>query len=572
MTQSKTKICQNCKTKFTIEPEDFEFYKKIDVPEPTFCPECRFKRRAAFRNESKLYKRMCDFSGKEIFSMFSPKAQVKIYDHEIWWSDKWDAVEYCRDYDFNKSFFEQFKKLIQEVPLSNLSVYKNIDSDYSNNSGSLKKCYLLFNSSDSENCAYGISIQDSNDSYDNFYLDKSELCYEGFTLTSCYKTSFSSHCENCQEVYFSTNCVSCSNCFGCANLRHKKYHIFNKPYSEEEYFNKIKEFDIGSYKNILSFIKKSKEFHLESPVKFMHGRKNVNVVGEYIDNSKNVFNCYSIKNGEDLKFCQFLKFRPGAKDCYDYSSWGNNAMLVYESITSGRGINTVKFCMYCFPDCRDLEYCLSCHSSSNLFACVGLRHKQYCILNKQYTKESFGKLRTKIKEHMNKMPYVDKKGRIYKYGEFFPIELSPFAYNETIANEYFPLTKQQALKQGYTWYDKPKPEYKPTIKASNLPDNIKDVDNSILKEIIECFSNNCAGSGVFRIIPQEYKFYKKMNLPLPRLCPDCRHRERIKQRNPLKLYTRQCMNKGCSNEFQTTYAPDRKEIVYCEACYNKEIA
>jgi len=24
-------------------PEDFEFYKKIDVPEPTFCPECGAK-------------------------------------------------------------------------------------------------------------------------------------------------------------------------------------------------------------------------------------------------------------------------------------------------------------------------------------------------------------------------------------------------------------------------------------------------------------------------------------------------------------------------------------------------
>ena len=114
----------------------------------------------------------------------------------------------------------------------------------------------------------------------------------------------------------------------------------------------------------------------------------------------------------------------------------------------------------------------------------------------------------------------------------------------------------------------------PTIKASDLPDNIKDVDDSILKEVIECnnANNNCAGSKVLRIIPQELKFYKKMNLPLPRLCPDCRHRERIKQRNPLKLWKRKCMNKGCDNTFETTYSPDRKEIIYCEECYNKEVS
>jgi hypothetical protein len=192
------------------------------------------------------------------------------------------------------------------------------------------------------------------------------------------------------------------------------------------------------------------------------------------------------------------------------------------------------------------------------------------------------------------MPYVDKQGRTYRYGEFFPVELSPFAYNETIAQEYFPLTKEQALKQGYRWYDRPKPEYQPTLKAKDLKDHIKDIDESVLKEIIECQNepnNQCQSSGVFRLIPQEYEFYKKMNLPIPRLCPDCRHQERIKQRNPMKLHQRQCMcqgeksskgiyantnqhkhqNQPCPNTFMTSYSPDRKEIVYCEECYQKEV-
>jgi len=175
---------------------------------------------------------------------------------------------------------------------------------------------------------------------------------------------------------------------------------------------------------------------------------------------------------------------------------------------------------------------------------------------------------------MNDMPYEDKKGRIYKYGEFFPIEFSVFGYDKTIANEYYPLNKAQILKQGYNWYDKPKKEYKHTIKAKDLPDNIKDVNNTILKEVIECknINNNCAGSNVFRLIPQELKFYQKQNLPLPRLCPNCRYQERIKQRNPLKLWKRQCMKQGCNTTFQTTYSPDRKEIVYCEKCYNKEVS
>jgi len=578
MPQSKTKTCQNCKNKFVIEPEDFEFYKKIDVPEPTWCPDCRAQRRFVFRNEGDLYKRKCDFSKKEIFSAFSSKAKVKVYEGEIWWSDKWDPMDYGRDYDFKRPFFEQFRELRKEVPFISRSVTKLINSDYCMNVGNLRNCYLVFNSSRSENCAYSHGLQDSKDSYDNSYLDKSELCYDGFMLNNCYKTFFSSHCDDCQEVIFSHNCVGCSNCFGCTNLRHKKYHIFNKPYTKEEYFKKLKEFNLGSFKNKEQLNKKAKDFWLKYPVKFMHGRKNVNVTGEYIGNSKDVKDSYMVKYGENFRYCQFITFKPDSKDCYDYTVLGWGARLMYECVVTGRGCNRIRFCSDCWPDCRDFEYCSSCHSSSNLFACVGLRHKQYCILNKQYTKEEYNKLVPQIKKHMDDMPYIDKQGRTYKYGEFFPVELSPFAYNETIANEYFPLTKEQAIKQGYTWYDKPKPEYQATIKAFNLPDHIKDIDNKILKEVIECSSSNCAGSTVYRIIPNELKFYQKQNIPLPRLCPDCRHRERIKQRNPMKLWKRQCMNPSvdgsrsrCKTIFQTTYAPDRKEIVYCEKCYNKEV-
>jgi len=46
----------------------------------------------------------------------------------------------------------------------------------------------------------------------------------------------------------------------------------------------------------------------------------------------------------------------------------------------------------------------------------------------------------------------------------------------------------------------------------------------------------------------------------------------LKFRNPLRLWTRQCMREGCPNTFETSYAPDRPEIVYCEQCYLKEVA
>ncbi|MDA2922831.1 hypothetical protein MYX07_06235, partial [Patescibacteria group bacterium AH-259-L07] len=120
---------------------------------------------------------------------------------------------------------------------------------------------------------------------------------------------------------------------------------------------------------------------------------------------------------------------------------------------------------------------------------------------------------------------------VYKYGEFFPAELSPFAYNETIAQEYFPLTKGQAIKQGYTWRDPEKRDYEITIKSQDLPDHIKGVTDDILDQVISCQHQgkcNEKCTTAFKIIPDELQFYKKMNLPLPRLCPNCRHYQRLK--------------------------------------------
>jgi len=571
MAKMKTKICQNCKSRFVIEPEDFEFYKKVDVPEPTFCPECRIQRRCAFVNQRNLYKRKDSFSNKEIFSQFSPEAPVKVYELDFWNSDKWDPMNYGKDYSFNRSFLEQFGELLKETPLPSRTLINSVNSDYCMAGGNLKNCYLLFNCAFTENSAYSIGLIQVKDSYDSYRLEKCELCYEGFELVDCYKAFFSSYCTNCQEIYFCSNCVDCQHCFGCVNLRHKKYHIFNQPYSEKEYFEKIKEFKLGSYQTILSSKEKVRKHHLKYPVRFIHGRRNNNVTGDDIYNSKNVFDSFSINSGENLRYCLELPGKFPSQDSYDFSFAGINSILVYDSAALSRGINRLSFCAYCYPDCRNMEYCFECHSCSDLFGCVSLRHKQYCILNKQYTKEEYEELIPKIKKHMDEMPYKDKKGRVYKYGEFFPAEMSPFAYNETMAQEYFPLTKEQALEQGYRWYNKPKPEYKATIKAGDLPDNIKDADNLMLKEVIECSNPKCQGSSVFRLIPPELKFYKKYNIPLPRLCPDCRHNERIKQRSPLKLWERQCMKKGCQTTFQTTYAPERKEIIYCEKCYNKEV-
>ncbi|MFA5750680.1 MAG: hypothetical protein WC898_00090 [Candidatus Paceibacterota bacterium] len=364
----------------------------------------------------------------------------------------------------------------------------------------------------------------------------------------------------------------------CSNLRNKKYCIRNKKYEREEYIEEIIKLNLSSSDSIDDCKKEFEEMKANVSIhKFTHIVKSIDSDGDYISNSKNVHNCFLVQ-GENLKNC--WRTSGGIKDCFDVSGSIRNE-LIYESSVAADNSYMSKFYTHS-KYLNNCHYLYLCSNSSNLFGCIGLKNKQYCILNKQYTKEEYEELVPKIIKHMNDMPYIDSKGRIYKYGEFFPPELSPFCYNETIAQEYFPLTKEEAIKQGYRWKEKEPRNYQIDINNGDIPDDINDVDESIIGKVIECKNKGNEQTGcteAFKIIPDEYQFYKRMNLPIPRFCPNCRHYNRLKQRNPMKLWHRQCMceneshgHKGrCKKEFETSYAPDRPEIVYCEGCYNKEV-
>jgi hypothetical protein len=214
------------------------------------------------------------------------------------------------------------------------------------------------------------------------------------------------------------------------------------------------------------------------------------------------------------------------------------------------------FCNECWESNSDLIYCDSCIGCKNCFGCVGLQHQSYCILNTQYTKEEYEKFVPQIIAAMRNDGI---------WGEFFPIEKSPFAYNETVAQDYFPLTKGVALEQGLSWQEHDEKADQYMGPDYEIPDDIHNVSDDITKQILRC---EVLGKP-FKIIPQELKFYKKMGIPIPRKSPDQRHLERLALRSPRKLWSRQCIK--CKIAIQTSYAPDRPEQIYCEKCYQKTI-
>jgi len=572
--KSENKLCHNCKKGFVIEPEDFVFYEKIKVPPPTFCPECRTIRRLCWRNETCLFKRKCNVLGHRemLISFLHPEEKLVVYDSKFWWGDGWDPLSYGKKYDFSKTFFEQWRNLRDSIPLQCLSNLHATNSDYCNVAEANKNSYMCSASFTTEGAFYSNRITQIKDSLDLYVVHRSELCYEDVICSDSYRLLYSLNCKSCVDSYFLYDCIGCTNCFGCTNLRNKSYCMWNQQLSREEYNKQLAEYNLKNYETISKLKNKFQEVCSKAIHRFAVQTKTENSTGDNLENTKNCKICFDATGRiEDVKHSHWMALN--VKDVYDSGPGIGPAELVYEAFDTGVGGFRNLFTSVVYSS-SDVEYSFNCHGCSNLFGCIGLRNKKYCILNREYTKEEYEKLVPKIKEQMNILPYKDKRGIAYRYGEFFPAELSTFCYNETQAQDYFPLSKERAVEMGFRWRDRKANEYKPTLESKNIPSNLDDVRDSITEEVIECenkdkSSNYCRKA--YKITTDELNLYRKIGIPLPRSCFFCRHENRLRMRNPMKLWHRKCMKEGCNNEFETSYSPDRPEIVYCETCYQKEV-
>ena len=563
----ESKQCQNCKKNFTIESDDFAFYEKIQVPAPTFCPDCRQLRRYAWRNERTLYRRNCDLCGKSTVTIYSPNKSYKVYCQPCFWSDGWDSKKYGRDFDFNRTFFDQWHELHLEVPRLSLLSRNSINSEYANHCSGNKNCYLVFATFDSENVLYSTRVLPGKDCCDCLSLvgkGTCELCYECVNCEQCYQCQYGYLLRNCQNCLFCLDCRNCSDCVLSWNLRNKKYCIENVQYSKEEYFEKIKEMSVDMHSKRVAMLDmfrngiKDKAIYRSAIIE-----KAVNSSGNFLSYTKNAAKCFMLENSENAKYV--IDGSIVANDCMDCYNFGAKSELTYEC-HAVVGCYANFFCHFCYEN-NHISYCDDCHGGENLFGCVGVKKGSYQILNKQYSKEEYESLVPKI------IAYMKKTG---EYGEFFPWQFSPFGYNETQGFTHRPMSKEEALAAGFKWEDQmPGTFGKTTLRPEDLPETISGVSEGITKEVLECV--DCKKN--YNVVPLELDIYKKMNIPIPRRCPDCRYRSRIFTRPPRQLWSRQCMcdkaghdhSGHCPNQFETSYAPERKEIVYCEQCYNSEV-
>jgi len=481
-----------------------------------------------------------------------PKATVfPVYDSVAWWSDRWDPLSFGRSFDFARPFFAQFAELQKVVPRLGMLMTNDEGSAYCSFCTHTKRCYLCSSCVVNEESMYCYQANDSRDCVDCNNITKSELCYECLHCFSLYSSAYCKDCENGSNLFACYDCRGCHDCIGCKNLVSKQYCILNEQRTKEEVLEMRKE--LQSFQHMQSLLDRFTQLALTLPSRASHLTNCENCSGDHLRDSRNSVHCFDAVNLED---CAYLCPIPqGAKDVRD-AHYSPSTELLYE-VMSGTRSNRVRFALHTW-DSEDCLYTDECFSCRNLFGCIGLHHMQYCILNKQYSKDEYEARIPRILEHMRKS---------LEWGEFFPISSSVFGYNESIAADEFSLQKEEAQQRGWKWTtivdDVPKVQR--TIAAMSLPESITEIPDDILQWAVE----SAVSRRPFRIIKPELDFYRRMLLPIPRLHPEERYHRRVSLRNPRKLWSRKCQK--CGKGIETTYSLDRPEKVYCEECYLKSV-
>ncbi len=563
--ESETKNCQNCKTDFVIESDDFLFYEKIGVPPPTFCSRCRRIRRLSWRNDFYLYSRSCSICEKNFISIYSPDSDFKILCPKCFHSDKWDPYDYGIDYDPTKSFMEQCVNLYKRTPLLGIindDDIASINCLYTNDVGFSKNCSMVFIAWRVENVYNSVSLGAGKDLADCLgVFEESQYSYDGVMINKV---------SNCKSVYWCTSCIDCTLCYDCrgcsscfmsSGLRNKKYYFKNEKYTKEEYHKILESYKLDSRSGYKKAKDEYQNFIKEKPRKFAELTNSVNCTGSDIIRGKNTKKSIIAPFSEDSKYVHNGVSFKTSYDC----EVGGETELAYECITpdqSFKSLTTIE----CWKN-NIISYSIDCHSSTELFGCIGIKKGKYSILNKRYSKEDYIELSSRIISDMK------KRG---EYGEFFPSNLSPFGINETRALSSLEINKEEAIALGYNWQDKiQKTEGKKTIEQDSIPDFISDVSDSITDEILECVT--CSRN--YRIIPDELTLYRKISIPIPTECFFCRHASREKMRGQYELINRQCdcdkenhdHAERCTIEFETPFTNKEERPIYCEKCYLSEL-
>lgn len=291
-----------------------------------------------------------------------------------------------------ETFLQEIQKLILSQPKLTTHSLNSENSEYGDQLYYCRNMYNCFDTLNSNDCAFVFDSRFMVNCIDCDYGAESELCYDSVDAFKCFNSAYLQDCVSTQDSYYSYACVNCSNVFGCSNLRGKQYCIFNRQLTKEQYDQLLPKYLAVPSHKVLQALEELKKNY---PLTQTHSLNTENSpYGDFVYNCKNCYMCFDTNNSENSGY---IYDSGGHKKVYD-STFSGESEISYEIIDSTHLFN----CSYAIwsGHSQDSTYIVTCGNVRNCLGCVNLYQKEYCILNRQFTKEEYEKISKPILEEL----------------------------------------------------------------------------------------------------------------------------------------------------------------------------
>jgi len=542
-------ICRNiwCRQAFTVNARERELLEIFGIEQdPRECPQCRHWRRAMFKGRVAFHRRKSSKSGVEFISCYPAEAPFPVYTLQEWWADDWDPTQFGASIDLEDAFFPQFKKLYLNVPKAGSLNNKTENCEYS------------VYATDSKNAYYSDVVAHSQDIYycENITGHCEMLCdclrcsecgglYECVECQACRDSSFLLSCSTSWECHYCFDCIGCHHCLFSYNRRNASYLFENRQLTPVEYEDVRARVVDGSAPTQEECRGKWKALLKKASWPALRMVLCEACTGNALAHCCGCRDCYNCVNSEDCHHSVELGASELTRSNLDVTM-GGTSELVYNTILHGASNYFVRMCLRCRGS-TNLTYCIDCFSCQDCFGCTGLRRKRYCILNREYSPQEYYSTQSALIEQMKEAG---------EWGEFFPADISLYGYNLSMAMNYFPLSREEALARGSQWDDGP--------QTQNVSDGEASSEAPAGEDEALCCERSARR---FRITSKELAFYRRRQLPLPRLHPDLRMNERRALLLPWRVWRRECSS--CGLEIDAAFDREDKRRVLCSTCYDR---
>ncbi len=504
--------CRITGKEFEITPMHLEALRSIGeghphigeaLPAPTIHPFEQLRRFYALGSLSTLYSCKSNISGEPTITRIPGHRGYKVCTPEEYQSDAVNNLQHGRSYDFSKPFFDQLNELIKDCILPPINNVGNENSSYTNAMMYSQNMYMSFVCVSSSDSLYSYWIQESRECVDCLSCKDCELC---ISSTDCFNSYRLRHCQFCKSSSDLFGCLDMHNsthCYGCTNMENASYCIFNKQYTQEEYMKILERKSLHTFIGQEAALKECSTFIATQGTRPSTIEQCEDSTGTYLYNSKMLEECYQINTSENCGY--LMSTGVNSNNCWLGFSVNSSQSYLSGVVNSHGTVYTYSS----FGGQNNLYSYMLSQGTSNCFGCVSLKKNEYCILNKQYSKEEYEELVPRIINHMKSTG---------EWGELLPPEYSPYPFKESAGNDiwfegYDNMPDKELIRRGYL-IDNASKEKKVPQHTLPIPESMLDLNpEDVLGKVYYCIETGLP----ITYQAKELAIYKKMLVPLPKV-------------------------------------------------------